>query len=146
MWILWCPEDKRTGKQTNKQINKEGLECRNRKETDSYCPSLPHVVTIKEFQVLLSSITCLPSYPIVRRYLPYSSPPHPISKWPVRPLSYSLYPWYKNGLRTPVQHQLSLELAHCSSSISHSNKLYYPLILPHVWKFFSNLHIDHYSF
>ena len=31
---------------------------------DAYCPSLPHVVTINGFQVLLSSITCLPSYPI----------------------------------------------------------------------------------
>ena len=41
---------------------------------DPYCPSLPHVVTINRFQVLLSSITCLPSYPIGRRYLPYSSP------------------------------------------------------------------------
>jgi len=32
-------------------------------KTDYYCPFLPHVVTIKEFQVLQSSITCLPSYP-----------------------------------------------------------------------------------
>ena len=39
-----------------------------------YCPSAPHVVTINRFRVLLSSITCLPSYPIGRRYLPYSSP------------------------------------------------------------------------
>ena len=50
------------------------LECRNRK-TRPYHPSLPHVVTINGFQVLLSSITCLPSYPIGRRYLPYSFPP-----------------------------------------------------------------------
>ena len=26
--------------------------------------------------------------------------PHPISKWPARPLSHSLYPGYKSGLRT----------------------------------------------
>ena len=50
------------------------LECRNRKKTDPYRPSLHHVVTIKGFQVLLSSITCLPSFPTGRRYLPYSSP------------------------------------------------------------------------
>ena len=31
---------------------------------DPYHPSFPHVVTINKFQVLLSIITCLPSYPI----------------------------------------------------------------------------------
>ena len=69
--------------------------------------------------------------------------PHPISKWLARPLSHSLYPGYKSGLRTPVQRQLCLELAHCSNSVSHSNKLYFPLILSHVWKFFSNPHLDY---
>ena len=48
---------------------------------------------------------------------------HPISKWPTRPLSHSLYPGYKNELRTPVQCWLSLDTAHCSNSISHYNKL-----------------------
>ena len=118
---------------------------------DPYRLSLPHVVTINGFQVLLSSINCLPSYPTGRRYLPYSplhpcNPvymPHPISKWPARPLSHSLYPGYKSELRTPVQGRFSLELAHSSNSVSHSNKLYFPLILSHVWKFFSNLHSDH---
>ena len=43
-------------------------------KSDPYHPSLPYVVTINRFQVLLSSITCLPSDPIGRRYLPYSSP------------------------------------------------------------------------
>ena len=43
--------------------HKEGLGMQDQEKTDSYCPSLPHVVTIKEFQVLLSSIICLPSYP-----------------------------------------------------------------------------------
>ena len=69
--------------------------------------------------------------------------PHPISKWPTRPLSHSLYPGYKSGLRTPVQRWFSLELARCSNSISHSNNLYFPLILSHVWKFFSNPCLDH---
>ena len=110
--------------------------------------SLPLLVTINGFQVLLSSITCLPSYPIGRRYLPYSSlhpvyVPHPISKWPTRPLSHSLYPGYKSGLKTPVQCWFSLELARCSNSVSHSNKLYFPLILSYVWKFFSHPHLDH---
>ena len=41
---------------------------------DPYHPSLPFVVTINGFQVLLRSITCLPSYPIGRRYLSYSFP------------------------------------------------------------------------
>ena len=44
-------------------------------KTDPYHPSLIHVVTINGFQVLLSSITCLPSYPIGKRHLPYSSSP-----------------------------------------------------------------------
>ena len=106
----------------------------------------PHVVTINKFQVLLSSIICLPSYPIGRRYLPYSSPTQYKrlikSAWPTRPLSCSLYPGCKNGLRTPVQCWLSLGLAHCVHSISHSNKLYFSLILSHVWKFFSNPHTN----
>jgi len=122
---------------------------------DLYRPFLPHVVTINGFQVLLSSITYLPSDRIGRRYSAYSLPqpvymPHPISKWPARPLSHSLYPDCKSGLkkkksgvRTPVQCRFSLELAHCSNSVSHSNKLYFPLILSHVWKFFSNPHPDH---
>ena len=114
---------------------------------DSSHPSLPHVATINGFQVLPSSITCLPSYPIGRRYLPYASPhpgylPHPISKWPAKPLSHSLYPGYKSVLRTPAQRQFSLELVLCSNRVSHSNKLDFPLILPHVWKFFSNPYMD----
>ena len=42
---------------------------------DPYRPSLPHVVTINGFQVLLSNITYLPSYPIGRRYLCPTVPP-----------------------------------------------------------------------
>ena len=44
---------------------------------DPYCPSLPHVVTINGFQILLSSIACLPSYSTGRKYLPYSPRPPP---------------------------------------------------------------------
>ena len=111
-------------------------------------PPIPNVVTIKEFQVLLTSITCLLSYPIEKRYLPYSSPhpvymPHPIRKWLARPLSHSLYPGYKSGLRTPVRCWFSLELACCSNNISQSNIMYFPLSLSHVWKFFSNPCTDH---
>ena len=69
--------------------------------------------------------------------------PHPFSKWSERPLSHSLYPGYERGLRTPVQQPFSSELAHCSNSVLHSNKLYFPLILSHVWKFFSNTSPDH---
>ena len=57
--------------------------------------------------------------------------------------SRSLYPGYESGLRTPVQCWFSLELACCSNSVSHSNQLYFPLILSHVCKFFSNLRLDH---
>ena len=51
-------------------------------------------------------------------------------------------PWVKNGPRTPTQHWFSLEPACCSNSVSHSNKFYSPLILPHVWKFFSKPCMD----
>ena len=49
-----------------------------------------------------------PSYLIWRRLFALLFPshqayvPHPISKWPTRPLSHSLYPGYKSGLRTPI--------------------------------------------
>ena len=123
------------------------LEYRNEKP-DPYRPPLPHVVTINGFQVLLSNITCLPSYPIGRRHLCPTLPPPSIhgssnQQMTARPWSHSLYPGYKSGLKTPIQHQFSLELAHCSNSVSHFNKLYFPPILSHVWKFFSNLRPDH---
>ena len=105
---------------------------------DPYHPSLPHVVTINSYN--LSPL--LPHREKVFALL-FPLPLHPISKWPARPLSHSLYPGYKSELRTPVQLRFSLELAHYSNSISHSNKLYFPLILSHVWKFFSNLCLDH---
>ena len=38
-----------------------------------------------------------------------------------------MYPEYKSELRTPIRGWFSLELAQCSNSISHSNKLYFPL-------------------
>ena len=115
---------------------------------DSYCLSGPHVVTVNGFQVLLSSRTCLPSYPTGRRYLPYSSPTQytcliQSENDPHDPWSHSLYPRYKSGLRIPFQRRFSLELASCSNSVSHSNKLYFPLILSHVRKLFSNPHPDH---
>ena len=80
-------------------------------------------------------------FALIFRHPVYS--PHPISKWPTRPPSHPLYPGYKSELRTPVHHWFSLELACSSNSISHSNKLYLPLILSHVWKFFSNPCPDH---
>ena len=66
---------------------------------DPYRPSLPSAITI------------------MKEYNPSPRPPHrekvsallfpdpvymppPISKWPARPLSHSLYPGYKSGLRT----------------------------------------------
>ena len=101
---------------------------------DFYRPSLPHVVTINGLQVLLISITCLHSYPIERGYLPYSPPTQPPSihasshqQMTRKTPSHSLHPGYKSELRTAVQDRFSLELAHCSDSISHSNKLYFPL-------------------
>ena len=110
---------------------------------DPYHPSLPHIVTINRFLVLLSPL--LPH--TGRGYLPYSSPTqYMLIIQPANDLqdpSHSLYSGYKSGLRTPIQHWISLELAHCSNSVSHSNKLYSPLILLPVWKFFSNPDMDH---
>ena len=115
---------------------------------DPYHPSLPHVVTVSGFQILLTTITCLPSYPIGRRYicLTLLSTRYMCfiqSANDPQPLSHSLYLGYKSGLKTPVQCWFSLGLAHCSNTVSLSNKLYFLLILSHVWKFFSNLHTEH---
>ena len=139
------------------------------------------LLTINEFQVLLSSITCLHSYPIssvqfssvaqlcltlcdpMNHSTPGIPVHHPTHREKVFALlfpthcihaSYNqqmilktpillLCPGSKDGLRTPVQRWLSPELAGCSNSISHFNKLYFPLILSRVWKFFSNPHMDH---
>ena len=89
---------------TQRLSSRRVLECRNRKTLSSF----PHVVTINTFQVLLNSKTCLPSYPIGRKYLPYSSlilfsicvssNPQMTYKTP----SHFLYPGYKSGLRTPL--------------------------------------------
>ena len=54
-----------------------------------------------------------------------------------------ILPGYKNRVTARVQCRLSLELACCSDSVSHSNTLYLPLIVSHVWKFFSNPRTDH---
>ena len=131
---MWCPKDERTEKY------KEGLGMQEWEKTDPYHPSLPHVVTINGFQVLLSSITCLPSYR--EKVFALLFPTQYIcliqsSKCPEKPLSHSWYPGYKNRLRARVQCRLSLELARCSDRVSHVNTLYFPLILSHVWKFFS---------
>ena len=56
---------------------------------------------------------------------------------------FSLSWGYKNWLLACKRSCLSLELACCSNSVSHSNKFYSPFILPHVWKFSSNTHTDH---
>jgi len=90
-----------------------------------------------------------PLLPHREKDLPYSSPTQytcliQSANDPQDPLSHSLYPGYKSGLRTPIHRWFSLELAPCSNSVSHSNKLS-SLILPHVWNFFSNLLIDHYT-
>ena len=102
---------------------------------DPYHPSLPHFVTIKGFQVLLSSITCLPSYPTQGEGICLTLPPTQYTfliqsaKDLQDPQSHSLYLQYKSRLRTPVQRWFSLELARCSNSVPHSNKLYFPLIV-----------------
>ena len=66
----------------------------------------------------------------------WSLVPHqsPNATLPVGILSWG----YKNWLLGLKRGRLSFELAHRSSSISHSNKLYFPLVLLHVWKFFSS--------
>ena len=56
---------------------------------------------------------------------------------------FSLSCCYKHWLLAHERHRLFLEPAGCSNSVSSSNKLYSPLILPHIWKLFSNLHIHH---
>ena len=91
-------------------------EQKKKQPTEPYRPSLPLVVTIKEFQVLLSSITCLPFYPVQGGFCLTVPPAQYIcliqsANDPSRPLSCSLYPGYKNGPRTPLRRRFSLELA-----------------------------------
>ena len=112
------------------------------KKQDSQHCSLPHVVTVDGFQVLLSSINSLSSYPISRNCFSYSSPTQyrclihsandPQDPYPI-PCTLAM-----SGLRTPAQHPFSFALACSSNSVPHSNKFYFPLILSQVWKFFSN--------
>ena len=107
---------------------------------DPYRPPLPHVVTINGTEQPVSPPTpegegTFPTLPPPR--IRASSSQQMIRKTPI-PL---LVP--HTGLRTRVHRRFSLELARCSNSVSHSNKLYFPLILSHVWKFFSNLSPDH---
>ena len=83
-----------------------------------------------------------------RRYLPYYSPTQytcliQSTKDPQDPYPSPCTLGKKSGLRTAVQCPFSLELAHCSNSVFHSNKLYFPFIVSHVWRFFSNLCLDH---
>ena len=115
-------------RRTEKKKTWSVLECRNGRKTDPYCPSLSHVVTINGFQVLLSSTSRLPSYPTGGRFSLTLPPPRtPASlnqQTTCRTPSRLLYPGYKNGLRTHVQCWFSLELAHCSNRVSHSNTLY----------------------
>ena len=112
------------------------------KKQDSQHCSLPHVVTVDGFQVLLSSINGLPSFPVRRKYFSYSSPTQyrcrinsandPQDPYPT-PCTLAM-----SGLWTPVQHPFSFALACSSNRVPHSNKFYFPLILSQVWKFFSN--------
>ena len=99
------------------------------KKQDPQHLSLPHVVTVDGFLVLLSSINGLPSYPIRRNCLSYSSPTQymclihsandPQDPYPT-PCTLAM-----SGLRTPVQHPFSFVLACSSNSVPHSNKLYF---------------------
>ena len=100
------------------------LEWRNRKFRPllSFLP-VPNVVTINEFQILLTSINCLPSFSMLGEGIYFTlSPqpiylPYPISKWPIRSISCSLHPGYQNESRTPVHCRLSLtvrKLACCA--------------------------------
>ena len=131
-----------------KQIKPKGFWNARMEKSDPYHPSLPYIVTINGFQVLLSSITCLSSYPTKWEGICLTLPPPSIRASSNQQTAHKtpillLYPGYRSGLRTPVQRWFSLELARCSNSVSHSNKLYFPLILSYVWKFFSHPHIDH---
>ena len=117
------------------------------KKQDPQQLSLPHVVTVGGFQVLLSSINGLPSYPISRKCFSYSSPTQYMCL--IHSANDPQDPYHTpctlamSGLRTPVQHLFAFVLACSSNSVPHSNKLYFPLILSQVWKFFSNTTPDH---
>ena len=142
---MWCSKDKKT--ETKTKTNQGGPWDVGMEKTRPYHPSLPMLLTINEFQVLLSSITCLPSYPIGRRYLPFSS--------------HTQYTCLIQSANDPQDHypapctlDIKMEQGfpfNISCLLSQPTVLmasptvinYSPLMLPHVWKFFSNLHTDH---
>ena len=104
IWGLWWSKDKRA------ERTKEVLECRKGK-TRPYHPSLPHVVTINGFQVLLSSITCLPSYfkkIFICLTLALHRPPRICASSNQQMISRPLYHAYKSRLSICVQCWFSL--------------------------------------
>ena len=113
---------------------------------DPYRPSLPHGVTINGFQVLLSNITYLPAYPIGRRYLcPTVPPPSCLIQSANDPQDPDPTPCtlgikVDEGPLFNVGSPLSWPAVLTASP---TLVLYFPLILSHVWKFFSNPHPDH---
>ena len=114
---------------------------------EPYGPSLPHIVAINGFQGLLSSITSVPSYPPQGEGICLALPPPGIrassyQQMTCKTPAHSLYPGYKSGLRIPAQRPFSLELP-TVLTVSPSLINYFPLILSHVWTFFSNLCLDH---
>ena len=133
---MWWPQDKRADE------TKEGLGMHEQKQ-QTLTPSLPHAVTVPGAHNLPPLRPQTPDGGGIRSTLaPSSMHASSSQQWPARPLCHSLYPGYKSGLRTPVQRRFCLELARCSDSVSHSNKLHLPLTLSLVWKCFSNLHPD----
>lgn len=125
-------KDKRT------RWTKEDLGIQEEKKQELARPSLPRLLTIEESLGSPEQCNLSPLLPqIGRSGVALLSPPSM--------LSHSLYLGYKNGPRTHVQCWLSQTIrkpAHCAKrrlSLPHPNKLYSPLILPHVWNSFPTL-------
>ena len=125
------------------------LECRNGKTRPLISfPPIPNVVTLNEFQFLLTIITCLLSFPIEGEGI--CLPPHPtpyncLIQDPIPLLTPWVWKWIKDTCSTSAlsDYQEAAPLCWQRLSPPHSNKLYSSFTIPHVWKFFSNLRLDH---
>ena len=95
--VLYC--DKAQGQKNRKKQNKTKQRGPWSAGTENPVPYRPppctHVVTINKCQVLWSNITCLPLLPHTEKVFALLFPhpasvPHPVSKWPARPLTGTL--------------------------------------------------------
>ena len=96
-----------------KQIKPKGFWNARMEKSDPYHPSLPYIVTINGFQVLLSSITCLSSYPTKWEGICLTLPPPSIRASSNQQMTHKspiplLAPWVFSSVQFSAQSCLTL--------------------------------------